>query len=115
MIGVFQSRCDAIVALKLPLSRDRRGVARVPEHVREGPLTWDQRPEVRIVSNVALARHNGHPAGGAQRRRVAVSELDARVGQLVEPRSLVLLAAVGAEALVTNVIGHDQHDIEGLG
>ena len=79
--------------------------------------TWNRPLRSRQQSNLLIApiavgaRHDLHPAWCADRQRIAAIEPGSGSGQLVEPRGGEEVAAVATEAIVGDIVGHDQHDV----
>ena len=98
-------------ALQLPFPGHGSCVTRISKQICDRVLIRKQGPEVGVIPHVAHPGHQGNPARSAKRSRVAVGEADSAVGQPVDPRGRVLTAPVRPEALVTDIVGHDQHDV----
>ena len=96
---------------RAPLVADARGVPGRLEQVPERRLLPEQCAEVEIVADVVPARHQRHPGGRAERLHWHCSRPEPDRGQPVEVRGLVRLAAVRRDALVAEVIGHDEDEV----
>ena len=64
-----------------------------------------------VVAEVVPAGHEFHTRRRAQRLGIGVIEPYAGRRQFVEYRSFVGRASVTAKAFVTEVVGHDKHDV----
>jgi len=96
---------------ELPFAADSGGVTGLFEEVRKGGLAAEQGAEVEVVVEVVATRHELHPGGRAERLRMAVFKAQTVRCEPVEMRGLVRLAAIGGDAFVAKVIGHDEYDI----
>ncbi len=79
--------------------------------IGKGRFLFGIKPEILVVENIGLARHQINATRGAQRRRVTIFETDPRLGQCVESRRRVLFAPITAETFETNIVSHDQQNV----
>ena len=69
------------------------------------------RAEVGPVTVVVSAGHQLDSRVGAERLRVGVTELNALCREPINRWRAIARATVGADALHTDVVGHDQHNV----
>ena len=100
---------------QLPLARNECLVAGCLKTVPDGSLIPVEHGEGRVVPRIGQTGHQLDAAGRAERLRVAVVEPHPAVGHPVDVRRAVLLAAVAAEALVADIVGHDEDDVRTIG
>lgn len=67
--------------------------------------------KICVVAEVILTGHNFNSRRRTERLRIAVFEPHTLLGQTIENRRLIRCAAVTAETLIADVIGHNQNDI----
>src|SRR4030095_5820889 len=73
-------------------------------------------PQSGAMPRGVLSRHEAHTRGRADGSdRVSLGEARAFGSKLVERRCGVIFAAVSAQVAVTQIIGHDVHDVRALG
>src|SRR5688572_5674012 len=96
---------------QLPLAADPGGVTGFFQQMGERGRLGLEQSEFDVISNIVDARHQLRARRRAKRLDVAVFESHAGGGEPIEMRSLIRLPAVRRDALVTEVIGHDQHDV----
>lgn len=77
----------------------------------EGVLFGMKGSKFSIISKIVLSGHDLDARGSAQRLGVAVREPDSGLGEFIKMRRLIGEAAVAAQALVAEVIGHYQNDV----
>ncbi len=96
---------------ELPLARDARGVARLAKDVPERLLLRVEDAPAVVAAEAVPPGHDQQARRRAQRRAVGVLEARPPGGELVQDRRPVRRAPVAAEALVAQVVGHDQQDV----
>lgn len=96
---------------ELPFAANSGGIARVLHEMPEGCLRAQQRAKVDVVPHVVAPRHELHPRRRAKRLHVAVFKTHTVGGEFVDDGRLIRLAAVRGDALVAEVIDHDEDDV----
>ena len=96
---------------QLPLAGHRSPVAAFLHVLADRLLAAVEDREGRVVADVREAGHQLDPTGSAQRLRVTVAKSQALPGKPVNVRRLVLPAAVAPEALVADIVGHNQDHV----
>ena len=77
----------------------------------EGGLRFVERAEVHVIPHVRHAGQQLHARRRAIRLGVTVLEAHALARQPVQVRSPIGLAAIGPDALVTQIVGEDEDDV----
>ena len=100
-----------IVTLQLPLPCDAGVVSSLLHVMPDGLGLRIHRAEIGPVTVVVSAGHQLDSCVGAERLGVGVAELNALCREPVNRWSAIARAAVGADALYADVVGHDQHNV----
>jgi hypothetical protein len=96
---------------ELPLARDAGGVAGLLQQMGErGDLRIDQ-PKLDVIAHIVDRGHQLDPGRCTQGRGVGMLETQAGRGEPVQVRRLIRLPAVGRDAFIAEIVGHDQDDI----
>src|SRR5690606_23889914 len=81
MLVETKMRRQLQVAAELPFAGDARGVASLPEHLRERRLCWVEMTELRIVAEIVLPGHELHASGRAERLYMAAQSARSALSQ----------------------------------
>ena len=108
----FLWRDAGLSCQQLPLTRHGRGVALGFEVIGEGGFAIREYAKVDIIEYIRLPGHQIYPTGRAQGRRMTVVEAHALGRKGVETGRGELLASIGTETFIPDIIGHNQHDIK---
>lgn len=98
-------------AQQLPLPTDKCLIARSLQAMPKSGLVSVEYREAGIVPDIRNAGHDLDATWRTQRLRIAMLETHPVLCESINVWRLVLLAAIAAIALVSDVIGHDQNDV----
>ena len=99
------------ILAELPLAGDARGIARAAEVVRKRLRLRVHVSKIDVVPDIVDPGHELHARGRAERLHEAALEAHPARGEAIDIRRAVGGAAVGADALVAEIVDEDQNDI----